>query len=201
MEFKEYLQIIKKNWKTFVFVIFLVVAAIIMYFLFRPISYSTSLTLNITRIGQQATPDYKYDDFYRLQADEKFAETLVEWLKSPRTAANIYKEADLDFQKMSPKKLSGIFRTQKLSSQLVAVSYGTANNSTAEKISLAIEKVLAQNIAALNQSQKEETWFQVIAHEPVIVLDNFNWLIVFSAAFLLGIFLAFWTVLVIHYLK
>jgi len=201
MDLKEYIQIIRKNWKTFVFIIFLVFATTLIYFLFRPISYSTSLTINITRSGKQETTYYQYDDFYRLQADEKFAETLVEWLKSPRTVADIYHQAGLDYQNLSSRKLSKIFRAQKLSSQLVAISYGSANEEIARKISLAISKKITENINSLNQDQKEDTWFKIVVHDPVIVLDNFNWLFISGASLLLGIFLAFWIVLLIHYLK
>jgi len=201
MDLKEYLAIIKKQQKTFGFVIFLVVAIILIYFLFRPVSYSTSLTINITRLGQQRTYYYQYDDFYRLQADEKFAETLVEWLKSPRTVSDIYSEAGLNLQAMSSRKLSKIFRAQKLSPQLVAISYGSTNEEIAKNISSAISKKLTENTNSLNQDQKEDTWFKIIAHDPVIVRDDFNWIFVLGVALILGIFLAFWTVLIIHYLK
>jgi len=201
MDLKEYLRIIRKKWKTFVFTIFLVTATGLIYFLFRSISYSTSLTLNITRIGQQITTEYKYDDFYRLQADEKFAETLVEWMKSPRTVANIYEKAGLDSQKMSLRKLSKAIKAQKVSSQVVAVSFGTADEEIAKRISMAIEKTLTENIASLNKNQKEETWFEIVAQSPLTVLDKYNLFFITGIFFLLGIFLSFWLVLIIHYLK
>jgi len=201
MELKEYLEIIKKQWKTFVFIIFLVIAGSLLYFLFRPISYSTSLTINITRTGRQITGNYKYDDFYRLQADEKFAETLVEWLKSPRTVANILEEAEIGINNMSNRKLAKVFRVQKLSSQVISVSYGSENRIYAEKISVAIGKVLEENTRILNQDQRESSWFKIIPHEPLIIKDQFNLALITIIAFSLGAFLAFWIVLFIHYIK
>ena len=201
MELKEYLAILKKHQKTFWFVVFLITSIGLLYFLFRPISYSTSLTINITRAGQQETTNYKYDDFYRLQADEKFVETIVEWLKAPRTVADIYAEANLDFQNLSLKKLSKAIKVEKLSSQIVAVSFGTPNKEVAEKISSAINKILTKNILELNENQKEETWFEIVAHDPITVQDNFNLLLVVIVFLLFGIFVAFWIVLTKHYLE
>ena len=201
MELKEYLAIFKKYQQTFWFVVFLITAVGLLYFLFRPISYSTSLTVNITRAGQQNTIDYRYDDYYRLQADEKFVETVVEWLKSPRTVADIYAQAKLDFKTMSLKKLSKAIKAEKVSSQIVAVSFGTPNREVAEKISLAINKILAQNIEGLNIHQKENTWFEIVAHDPITVKDNFNLFVVALVSLILGIFVAFWVVLIKHYLE
>ena len=201
MELKEYLAILKKQQKTFWFLVFLITSIGLLYFLFRPISYSTSLTINLTRAGQQETTAYKYDDFYRLQADEKFVETIVEWLKAPRTVADIYAEAGLDFQNLSLKNLSKAIKVEKLSSQVVAVSFGTSNKEEAGKISNAINKILTKNISELNKNQKEETWFEIVAHDPITVQDNFNLLLVAIVFLLVGIFIAFWVVLIIHYLE
>jgi len=201
MDFKEYLKILNKYSRTLVFVIFLVTALGLIYFLFKPISYSTSVTINITRIGKQMTENYKYDNFYRLQADEKFAETLVEWLKSPRTVTNIYKNSGFDSQGMNLKKLSRAFKTEKLSSQVISVSYGSSDEKTAKRMAFAIEDILSKNIASLNQYQKEENWFKIITHNPVIIRDNPNLLFISIFFLLIGIFLSFWLVLIIHYLK
>jgi len=201
MELKEYLKILKKYSKTLIFVIFLVTAFGLIYFLFKPISYSTSVTINITRNGQRITEDYQYGNFYRLQADEKFAETLVEWLKSPRSVANIYENSGFNLQNISLKKLSKAFRAEKLSSQVVSVSYGTNDEKTAKKIANSIEKILSENTSSLNQYQKEESWFKIIAHKPLIIRDNPNLIFVFCSFLLIGIFIAFWLVLIIHYLK
>lgn len=201
MELKEYLRILRKNLKTFWFVVFVITAIGFIYFLFRPTSYSTSITINITRSGKQETENYKYDDFYRLQADEKFVETVVEWLKAPRTVADIYQEANLDIRVLSLKKLSKIIKAEKLSAQIIGVSFTTKNEEIAKDVSMAINKVLTSNISALNQNQQENTWFEIVAHKPITLRDNYSLLVIGITSLIFGIFLAFWTVLIIHYLK
>ena len=201
MELKEYLNILKTHIKAFILVVVLTMIAGIAYLTFRPVSFDTSLTLNITRSGTQTTADYKYDDFYRLQADEKFAETVVEWIKSPRTVSDIYASSDINASQFSLGKMEKSFRSEKLSSQIVSVKFSTDTPEKAKKISDSINKVIAKNIASLNLNQKEENWFEIVAQDPVITQSRLNFWLVILAALTAGIFLGLWTVLIIHYLQ
>ncbi|MFA4817286.1 MAG: Wzz/FepE/Etk N-terminal domain-containing protein [Parcubacteria group bacterium] len=201
MELKEYLNILKTHIKAFILAVVLVVIAGIAYLIFRPVSFDTSLTLNITRSGTQATADYKYDDFYRLQADEKFAETVVEWLKSPRTVSDIYASSDINASQFSLGKMEKSLRSEKLSSQIVSVKFSADTPEKAKKISDSISKVIAKNIVSLNVNQKEENWFEVVAQDPVIAQSRLDFWVVILAALAIGIFMGLWAVLVIHYLK
>jgi len=201
MELKEYLKIFKENAKLFVFVIILIVAGSFIYFAVKPISYSASLALNITRSGVQQTVDYRYDDFYRLQADEKFAETVVEWLQNPRTAVDVYAKAGINPDSLSLRQLSKSFASEKLSSQIVSVSFSAKDENSARKISDAISEIISSNTELLNKNQNENTWFEIVAQAPVIVRDNVGALIIFLASLAVGIFLGFWIVMIKHYLK
>lgn len=202
MELKEYLKIFKDNLKLFVSVIVIVILGTFAYFTLKPVSYSASLALNITRIGsQKETTDYRYDDFYRLQADEKFSETIVEWLKNPRTATDILSKADVDVNSLSLRKLSKVFVAEKLSSQIVAVSFSANDKKSAQKISDAVLEIISKNTEALNKNQNEDTWFEVVAQNPVIIQDRFSPFILFLASLAMGMFLGFWIVLIKHYLK
>ncbi|MFA7319697.1 MAG: hypothetical protein WC022_03840 [Parcubacteria group bacterium] len=196
MEFKEYINIIKKSRKLFFGTIFVIVAISLGYFYFLPVRYDASLTLNITRAGSQETADYKYDDYYRLQADERFADTLVEWLKSPRTVNDICTAANLDTSKIIKDIVA-----EKRSSQVVAVSFSADTASSAQKIAAGAVNVLNGNTEALNMDQKENTWFKLVYGAPVIVKYHPNYEIIFLAALCLGIFLAFWAVMIKHYLE
>lgn len=201
MELKEYLNILKIHIKAFVLAVVLTLIGGILCFSLRPTAYDISLTLNITRDGTQETADYKYDDFYRLQADEKFAETVVEWLKSPRTVSDIYRDADINASQFSLGKLEKSFRSEKLSSQVVSVKFSADTPEKAKKISDSIGKVIAKNIESLNLNQKEKNWFEIAAQDPVIARNALNFWVAVLAALAIGIFLGFWAVLFIHYLK
>jgi len=201
MELKEYIQIIRKNFNLFAGVTVGVVLLAFAYFIFRPVSYNASLTLNITRQGAQSTLDYKFDDFYRLQADEKFAETIVQWLQSPRTVAEIYSKAGLNTAQFTLRQLTKSFKPEKLSSQIVVVNFSAANPEATKNISNSITEIISKNTDNLNANQKENTWFAIVAQEAVIVKNNFDPIIVLVVSFAVGIFLAFWSVLIFHYIK
>ncbi|HPN96440.1 MAG TPA: Wzz/FepE/Etk N-terminal domain-containing protein [Candidatus Moranbacteria bacterium] len=201
MELKEYLEILKKNANLFLAVVALIVLIALGYFFFQPVSYNTSLTLNITRLGIQNTSDFRYDDFYRLQADEKFAETVVEWLKSPRIVADIYKEANISTQNATLRQLAKKIKVEKMSSQIIAVSFSSSDQKTSEKIASSVVKIISETTANLNKDQKEDTWFEIMAQNPVIIKNNPDFGLIALASFFLGLFLGFWIVMIKHYLE
>lgn len=201
MELKEYIKIIKNNLKLFGLIIIITVAAVFVYFCTRPVSFDVSLMLNVTRGGTPVSTEYNYGGFYRLQADEKFAETIVRWIKSPRVVLDIFQEAGLDSQKLSVGKLSGIFNSEKMSSQIVSVSFSSTSEKQAVKTAQAINKIISQNTRNLNQDQKEKDWFEILASEPVIIKSQANYGIILPISLAVGIFLAFWAVMLVHYFK
>ena len=175
--------------------------SLLYFYVFRPVSYDTSLTLNISRTGSQETSEYKYDDFYRLQADEKFAETVVQWLRSPRVVSDIHALAELETSKMTMRQLGKSIRGEKLSSQIVAVSFSSEDRQKAEKISRAVAKIITDNTESLNKNQKENTWFEIIPQEPVIKKYSPGIIMSFFAPLLMGLFLGFWAVLIKYYFE
>ena len=201
MELKEYWEIIRKDYKILLFIIVITVLCSAAYFGLRPVSYDVSLTLNITRSGTQQTSDYRYDDFYRLQADEKFAETIVEWLKSPRMATDIYTKAGVDVSGHSLRQLAKMLRPEKLSSQVVTVSFASPDEKLAKEISDSISEVVGNNVEALNRDQNEDTWFRIISQDSVIVKNQANIWMIFVFPMLLGGFFGLWTIMIRHYLK
>ena len=201
MELKEYINIIKKYKKLFLSAIIAIVALALGYFYFLPVRYDASLTLNITRTGSQETTDYKYDDYYRLQADQAFGDTLVEWLKSPRLVSDIYTAANIDSKAFTLSQLTRGMTATRRSPQLVTVSFSAATPDRAQKISTGIIKVIEENTAELNNDQKESAWFEVVSTAPVIVKYQPNYKIILLASLLLGMFLGFWGVMIRHYLE
>ena len=201
MELKEYLRIINNQLNLFLAIIAIVVLAVFSFFYLRPVFYDVSLTLNISRSGTQNTDQFKYDDFYRLQADEKFAETLVEWLRDPRIVSDIYSGAGIDTKNFSLKRLQKSLKPEKLSSQVVTISFSAPDKKAAQKISQSIAKNITETTQSLNKNQKEDTWFEIVAQEPVIARYQPNFMLILLGSALAGIFLAFWVVLAKHYLK
>lgn len=201
MELKEYLTIFRKHFKLFITAVALFVVAGILFQLFRPLDYKAVLTLNITRMGKQETSDYRYDNFYRLQADEKFADTVVRWLESPEIAARVYNDSQIITAGLSHWKLSRVFKAQRLSSQAIKVSYSAKNADTAKNLAGSIIKIINSETEKLNKMQSEESWFIVVGDNPIIRENKWPWEVVTLASLILGIFVGLWAVLIRYYFK
>jgi len=167
----------------------------------KPISYEVSLLLNVTRSGSQTTDAYRYDDFYRLQADERFADTVVRWLENPRIVTNIYNETGKISGGIGLDELSKAFVVKRLSSQAISVSFNSESAREAQDISESMTKTINNEIKSLNQYQKEDNWFKIVGDEPVIKEFKVSWNSILPIFVALGIFLGIWVVLVRHYLK
>lgn len=201
MELKEYIEIVKKNFHVFLYVVGCIILLGLVYYFLRPVSYTTSITIDITRKGAQSTPDYKFDDFYRLQADERFAETLVGWLKSPSVVSEIFRKAGEDTGKMTQKNLTKVFDSKKVSSQVVIISFSTKNMDESGRIAESLLSALVENTDNLNKDQNQENWFKIIGKDNITKKNTVSlaWLIL--GMLLGGIFVAFWVVFLIHYLN
>lgn len=201
MELKECAGIFKKHIKVFLLTVVLALIGGYVFCLARPVNFKSSLTLNVTRIGTQETDDYKYDDFYRLQADEKFSDTVVRWLGSPRVATNILNDAGITTSGMGARKISNFFKAQRLSSQTIQITYYAFSLPAAQKISNSVVKILDRQTEELNKFQREITWFKVLGSDPVIMENKLNLSYVMLLSLALGIFLGIWAVFIRHYLE
>ena len=161
--------------------------------------FGATLLLNISRLGSQQTSDYTYDGFYRLQADERFADTVVRWLGSPRVSEDILREAEIDTKAYGTNALARFFNAGRLSSQVIRVEYSVGSEISAEKIARAVGVVLNRYVDELNRDAKDPSWFVVAGSEPVIRDATVPFWKVFSIASAVGIFFGFWFAMFAHY--
>jgi capsular polysaccharide biosynthesis protein len=203
MELKDYLKIFVKNLVWFSLVLLLAMAIGAGYKHYKnsqPSTYQVSLLLNVTRTGIQATDNYRYDDFYRLQADERFADTVVRWIETPRIVTDVYNETGMISGGIALNELSNFFGAKRLSSQAIEVNFTAKSAVEAQNLSENLVKAINSEIKNLNQFQKEESWFKIIGDEPVIKEYKITWKNVLLISIALGIFLGIWVMLIKHYL-
>lgn len=199
MELRNIVILFKKDLKVFFGIIggFLLIG--ILFFLFQGNGYNVSLTFNITRDSSTQTEEYSYDDFYRLQADERFADTVVRWLQSPSIVSDIYTAANVDTTAWSLKALKNALGSQRLSSQIVAINYSAESPTQADAISEATVIKLNAMSQDLNAQQNEKGWFVILSEDPIIKSSQESLMKILSIVGVIGIFVAFWTVIVRHY--
>jgi len=192
MELKEYLAIFRKNFGTFLLTVGFVLVGGLVFYKLTPLTYKIFLDLNVTRTGLQETSDYQYDNFYRLQADERFADTVVRWLGSPWIQEKIYNGANAGSEERKIK-------AQRLSSQFIQVTFVLRDRSQAKNISRSIVENINKQAEELNKYQKGKNWFTVLGNEPV-ARENKTGLALATIIFLaLGIFMGIWVVFIKNY--
>lgn len=130
----------------------------------QPVTTEATLLLNIGRTGVTESTTYDYESFYRLQADERFADTVVRWLQSPRVVADIARESGLAEDALP----SGYFRARRLSSQVVEVRMKHSKTEVLRALSRTSVRVLNRYAASLNQGETKEGWFVLIGSEPIM---------------------------------
>jgi capsular polysaccharide biosynthesis protein len=194
LELKELVGIFISHKRNFWLTVIVCLALGMIVFSLQPTKFETNLMLNVTRKGIQQTEEYRFDDFYRLQADERFADTVVRWLGAPQIMADVISEAGI-----APKDFDAKLVAKRLSSQVIEVSYVTKDSATAQKVAVATEKVLENQIRELDKDQKEETWFKLIFSQPITSVKKLPLGTVIFASLAIGIFLGFWSVLFKHY--
>jgi capsular polysaccharide biosynthesis protein len=194
MELLEIIKIFKSKRKIFFTTLSLFIFLGVIGFFLQPNDYLAELSLNVSRKGVQKTEQYRYDDFYRLQADERFADTVVRWLDSPSILAEIDSDS-------SGAKIIGKIKALRLSSQMIQVSFKISEKESGEKIASSILKILNKQSEKLNKQQQEETWFMILGDDAIVHSAKISFAKAILGAFLVGIFLAFWMVLLTHYFE
>lgn len=196
MEFKEIIAIFRARKKAFwVTVSACIVIGLVWQYSQREYVVA-DLTLNVTRLGSDKTTDYQYHDFYRLQADERFADTIVRWIASPRMISDIQESARLD---PNDRSTSPHLKAERLSSQMIKVTYAAKDATVARRMAQSIENRVNAESNVLNKDQQETSWFMVIGSEPVTQDGRFSLAFALAVSSALGLFLGFWVVLLRHY--
>lgn len=197
MDFREYWLILKTDHRFFFTILIGLWLLSFLWFLLQPPRYQGVLLLNVGRTASEPSSEYSYDNFYRLQADERFADTLVRWLANSRIVSDILEEAGSTADFSSEKALSHQFQAKRLSSQVVEVRYTAATRESVQRYSEALVETTQKYTESLNASQAN--WFRVVGSEPVIRDARIPAWPFLAVTFLVALFISFWAVLGKHY--
>lgn len=195
MELKEYIKIIKKRTRLILTIVILVTASSLLFLVFRPVKYETSLSLFINKGKTQQTDDFKYDGYYALQAGEIIADSVKQWLKNPETVNAIYQKARIDPSFKSIKSYTKKFDAKKMSAQCVEVRFESSSEEEASKISSVVAEVIKDKLKNLEKNSEEELSFLIESENPIIIENKhdvyLNAIIGLVSGLFLGIFIAF----------
>ena len=195
MELKEYIKIIRKNFKLILSMAIITGISAFLFSVIQPLKYEVSLSLFVNKDKTQETDDFKYDGYYALQAGEIITNSVVEWLKSPEIVNSIYQKAGVAYDFKNIKSYTKKFTAKKMSAQYVEVKFKTNNEENAEKISSAVVEVIKSKVKNLGENSEQELSFLVENEKPVIIESRpnafLNLIIGLVSGFVLGIFIVF----------
>lgn len=196
----EWYDIVRIYWgerRLFVLIVAMFLCGALIWQVNQPVEYRAALLLNVGREGTQTTNEYTFDDFYRLQADERFGDTVVRWLQSPRVVSDILKESGFDASSRSESELKGLIVAKRLSSQVIELSFSHKEKPVLEREADAIVKVLNEYAERLNQDGQKDGWFVIVGSDPVLLDARMSWVKAAGMGVSLGCFVAFWTVTIL----
>lgn len=198
MDIREYWEVLQKNARFFWIVSAGLWLLSAIWLHAQPVTYQGTLLLNVGRTASEQPAEFSYDSFYRLQADERFADTLVRWLATPRIVSDILESAGTSADSYSEAALSGHFQAKRLSSQVVEVRFTASSREALARYSEALVGTTQKYTEALNATQ--QNWFRVIGSEPVIRDARVTPWPFLALSLCVAIFIAFWAVLIKHFL-
>ena len=196
MELRDFLNIFYKARLLYLGIIgaFLLLGAL--FLAYQPKEYQSSLLITIGRTEGVTASEYSYDGFYRLQADERFADTLVKLLGTSRVAEDIFADA-----KLPGSGKDKYFSAKRLSSQVVEVTYRSTDKQVLTSLGESIPRVLTRYTDELNREAiPNENWFRIVAALPVIEGARVAASIVLGVALFFGVFVGFGVILFRYYL-
>ncbi len=132
----------------------------------QPVRYDVSVVADVMRDGAVQTEAYAYDQYYRLQADKQFAETIAHWLRTARVVDDILHQAGA-LPPATLRKKERFFTAQRVSSQSVVITFRVPTVAAGTRIATAIDTQLNRRASALNNGAQAD-WFAVTVDAPVI---------------------------------
>lgn len=194
MDLKEYLKLIKKNYRLIITVCAITGISTFLFSMLRPVKYDVSQSLFINKNGSQETEDFKFDGYYAFEAANTLSDSIGEWLKSPQVVNEIYAKSGIDPAFRNIKSYSKKFKAKKMSAEFVEVKFESKNVNEANKIAGAIVEIVNSKMTSIKDTSSGEVSFSISGSAPVIVENKldalFNFLIGIASGLLLGAFIA-----------
>ena len=169
MELKEYLKVLKKYKTTFVVIWVGAIAFGLIAASLVPQRYKTTFSIDITRDTQEeGTQEYDFDQFYRLEADDRFGRTIVEWFSDGAIVNNIHAVARSVEENFENEELETKFKAKKLANSYLRVSFLVSEKKEVKPLFLGGKKVLNEKTKEFNGGFNKQSSFKLIFNGPTI---------------------------------
>lgn len=190
----EFIDIFVRQKKLFATLCACGVLASVGFLLFQPQRYQGEVVLTVTRTALADSAEYTYDEYYRLEADAKLADTVVQYLKSATGKQMIAERATLSDESYQ-RFTHDSFRIARLGTQLMLAEYTLPSREETVRLGEALAYVANRYVASLSEDARDPTWFMILAEDPVVREAQWSALHAIGIGVFGGGFVAFWGVL------
>lgn len=169
MELKEYLSVLSKYRMTFITIWIVVISLGLISVSLIPEQYRATFSIDITRdVQEEGIQEYEYDQFYRLEADDRFGKTIVQWFKDAAITNEIYAVAQKTGESFKDHKFKTKFRAEKLANSYVKVTFSSSDQKDIQPIFLGVKKVMKGKTTEFNGGFNKQNSFKLIFNGPTI---------------------------------
>lgn len=200
MELRDFIQLFIRRQSLMVGIISVAIVIGFLSYRLQTQWYEGVVLLSVTREAAEATAEYQYDHSYRLEADERMADTIARYLESTIGRRDTARQIPLTGTREVTFIESDI-SALRLSSNLVQVSYVATTPTEAESIARAFFETGERYVASLNEQAGNRNWFTLIASDSYTEDGRYTLPVALGVALVLGVLGAFWTVLGLWYWK
>lgn len=199
MELRDAIRIyVRRRWLG-VAIVIVTVAGTFAWQMLQPVHYVTSMSFSVNRANKEKTADYQFDGYYALQAADLFSQTLVSWMQTPSILVEIYEQAQLPTSVDSIHGLTSRFKTKKVATQNVVVTYSSPTQAEADKLATAITTVTKNLTESVNRDSENKSLFDLGVAKPVTVRATYDPVLTGAGSFVVGLVLALFIVPFIAY--
>jgi|GEM_PF-1218595 len=202
MEFKEYLKVLSKYKTTFITVWLGVIVVGVAFVFLMPQKYKATFSIDITRDNQeQIVTEYEYDQFYRLEADDRFGRTIVQWFGDKAIISEMYSVSKTVGEEFKDHKFETKFRAEKLANSYVKVDFSVFDKKDIGPIFFGVKKVLKAKTQEFNGGFRKQNRFNLIFNGPTMEETKIPFMPLLIGLFGSGFFLASFVAMFRKYLE
>ncbi len=119
---------------------------------------------------REATPAYRFDGYYALQAIELFTKTLAEWIVAPEMVAQAHRAAGLP----EPTGILKAIEAEAAAPQLVRVTVHASERAQAEQLAAGLQVAVKVALQRNGAAGVPAVHFEAVATEPWVTTAGLN---------------------------
>lgn len=169
--------------------------------LLMPQKYRATFSIDITRdTEKKVEADYEYDQFYRLEADDRFGRTIVQWFSDEAIISEIYSVSKNTKEDFKNHNFDTKFRAEKLANSYIKVNFAVSDKKEVGPLFVGVKKVLKGKTDVFNGGFNEQNRFNLVFNGPIVKESKIPFIPLFVGLVGSGFFIASFGVMLKRYL-